>query len=108
MGSARRTGTPAAGWRDRTAPTTGAGPRTRGQEAGEHEQHQAEAVDADVVLDAERRNPWVALDELERRRRAGGIEPPPQQERDRERHHRDGEREVANEAILRTVAVRDE
>ena len=39
--------------------------RNRRQEAGEHDQQQADAVDADVVVDAERRNPRHALDELE-------------------------------------------
>ena len=39
--------------------------RERRQEAGQHEQQQADAVDADEVVDAERRNPGVALDELE-------------------------------------------
>ena len=43
--------------------------RQRRQEAGEHEQQQADAVDADEVADAERRNPRVALDELEVGRR---------------------------------------
>ena len=35
-------------------------------------QQQADAVDADVVVDAERRNPRRALDELERRADADG------------------------------------
>ena len=45
--------------------------RDRREEAGQHEQHQAEAVDAEVVLDAERGNPGVAFDELERLGAAG-------------------------------------
>ena len=49
--------------------------RDRRQEAGQHEQHQAEAVDADVVLDAERGIHGSALDELERRRRRRRSKP---------------------------------
>ena len=59
--------------------------RDRRQEAGQHQQHQAEAVDADVVVDAELRNPAAALDELERRRGRRRIEPRPQHQRHRER-----------------------
>ena len=58
--------------------------RDRREEPGQHEQQQADAVDADGVADAERRNPGVALDELEVGRR--GVEPRPQQQRLREHH----------------------
>ena len=48
---------------------------------------QADAVDADEVADAERRNPRVALDELEVGRRR--VEAAPQQQRFREHQDRD-------------------
>ncbi|MEZ5284323.1 MAG: hypothetical protein R2712_05840 [Vicinamibacterales bacterium] len=52
--------------------------RNRRQEARQHDEHQAEAVDAQVVLDAEGRNPGVALDELERLGGRRGVEPGPE------------------------------
>ena len=66
--------------------------RERRQEAGEHDQQQADAVDADEVADAERRNPGVALDELEVGRRR--VEAAPQQQRLGEHQHRHDERDV--------------
>jgi hypothetical protein len=61
--------------------------RDRRQEPGEHDQHQADAVDAQVVLDAERRNPRPAFDELELAGLAGGVEAGPERQRRQERHH---------------------
>ena len=49
--------------------------RDRRQERRQHHQQQADAVDADVVGDAERRQPGMALDELEVGRR--GVEAAP-------------------------------
>ena len=69
--------------------------RERRQKAGQHEQQQADAVDADEVADAERRNPGVALDELKVRRRR--VEPAPQQQRLREHQHRHHQRDVARQ-----------
>jgi hypothetical protein len=75
----------------------------RRQEARQDEQEQADAVDADEVADAERRNPLVALDELE----VGGrpVEPAPQQQRFREHQKRDDERDPARERRLLLVAA---
>ena len=50
----------------RPTPTTEE--RERRQKPGQHEEQQADAVDADGVADPERGNPRVALDELEIRR----------------------------------------
>ena len=50
--------------------------RERRQEAGEDDEQQADAVDADGILDAERRDPGVALDELEVA--GAGVEAAPQ------------------------------
>ena len=70
--------------------------RERRQEAGQHEQQQADAVDADGVADAERRNPRVALDELEVGRRR--VEPRPQQQRLGEHQQRHDQRDRSGSA----------
>ena len=69
--------------------------RERGQESRQHDQEQADAVDADEVVDAERRDPGVALHELKIRRR--GVEPRPQQQRARKHGERHHERHALNE-----------
>ena len=69
--------------------------RDRRQEPGQHDQQQADAVDADVVVDAERGNPRHALDELELGGR--GIEAQPDAERHGEGHERDAERQPADQ-----------
>ena len=71
--------------------------RDRRQEAGQHDQQQADAVDADVVVDAERRNPRRAA------RRTGtrpsvGVEAGPQQQRHGEREQRHDQRDPAGSA----------
>ena len=73
--------------------------RQRREEAGEHEQEQADAVHADVVLDAERRDPVVALDELEVGARR--IEAAPEQQRRREH-----DAATRRSAVHRTTASR--
>ena len=80
--------------------------RERRQEAGEDDEHQADAVDAEVILDAERRDPRVAFDELE----VGGAgrEAGPQRERRGEGDERHPERDVADEPVLGSVAVADQ
>jgi hypothetical protein len=77
--------------------------RERRQEPGEDDQEQADAVDADVVLDAERRDPVVALLELEPGVRR--IEPRPQEERRRERDQLGQQRQVPHERLALALAA---
>jgi hypothetical protein len=51
--------------------------RNRRQEAGQHQQHEAETVDAEVILDAELRNPRRTFNELEFWRAGRGIKAGP-------------------------------
>ncbi len=60
--------------------------RQRRQEPGQHDEEQADAVDANQVLDAEHRHPGVGLDELVVG--AGRIEAPPQHQRRRKGRER--------------------
>ena len=69
--------------------------RERRQEACQNEQQQADAVDADEVLDAERRDPGVPLDELEVAGRR--VELAPEQQRLGEHQQRGDERDVAHQ-----------
>jgi hypothetical protein len=71
--------------------------RQRGQEAGQHNQEQADAVHPQVVRDAELRQPGPVLDELEVGVR--GVEAPPEKQRRRERDERDGQRRHADDAL---------
>ena len=75
--------------------------RERRQQPREDEQKQADAVDADEIRDAERRNPRVPLDELE----VGGrcIEAAPQKQRFGEDQRRHDERHVPNRRRMRVV-----
>ena len=70
-----------------------------GHDDGGEQQHQeAEAVDADVILHAERGNPGVQLLELERVR--SWIEVVPENQRDRERGEAEGECGPAREILV--------
>ena len=78
--------------------------RQRRQEPGQDDQEQADAVDADVVLDAEHRHPVALLDELVVG--AGRVELPPHHERRGEGHERRQQRDVAHQRLaLGTVAA---
>jgi hypothetical protein len=81
-------------------------PHERRQEPGEHEQQQADAVDADQVLDAEGRNPGVALDELEVARHR--IEAAPEQQRLGEDQQRNGQRDLAHDRRAVFLVAADE
>src|SRR6185436_3637666 len=80
--------------------------RQRGEEPGEDEQQQADAVDADEVVDAERRNPRVALDELEVAR--GRVEAAPQQQRLGKDQQRDREGDLAGDRRALLFVAGDE
>ena len=73
----------------------------RDDERGEHQHDQPEAVEADVILDAERGNPRVSLDELHRAVRRVGVRP--QRGDEREREDVDCQREAPRE--LATLAA---
>ena len=75
----------------------------RREESGEDEQQQADAVDADRVGDAERRNPGVALDELEVAGRR--VEPAPQKQCLRKHQQRDDERDAARRRSMPALSV---
>jgi hypothetical protein len=78
--------------------------RERRQHAGQHDQEQADAVDAEMVGDAELRQPLAVLDELEVGARR--VEHPPQVERGRQRHQRRAERDVAHQRLaVRAIAA---
>jgi len=77
--------------------------RERCQEACQDDQQQADAVHAQVVLDAEHRNPCVALFEL-----VGGdsrVEPPPQNERCDEGHQRRREGDPPHERFALVIVA---
>ena len=80
--------------------------RERRQEGGEHQQQEADAVDADEIFDAERRNPGVALHELKLAR--SRIETRPEQQRLREHEQRHHERDVADERSAPLLVALDE
>ena len=80
--------------------------RERGEKAGQDEQQQADAVDADEIADPEGGDPVVALDELKVRRH--GVEPAPEQQRFREDQHRDGQRDVAHQLLVVLVVPHEE
>ena len=80
--------------------------RQRREEAGEHDQEQADAVHADGVLDAERRDPVDALDHLEVGPR--GVEPAPHPERERELDERHAQGSPLHEGVALVLAVADE
>ena len=78
--------------------------RQRRQKAGQHDQEQADAVDADEVLDPEHRHPGVRLDELIVG--TGGIKPPPEDEGRGKGQERGRQGDVAHERLaLGTVAT---
>ena len=80
--------------------------RNRREEAGEHHQQQADAVDADVVVDAEGRDPRHPLDELEVGRR--GVEARPDQQGHGKGHERGAERDPADHRVAPAVGVADQ
>ena len=82
--------------------------RDRRQEAGQDDQHQADPVDSQVVVDAKRRNPGHPLDELELLTRCGGIESRPQRQRCPKGEDGDGKRNLANQAVALPVAIRNQ
>ena len=71
--------------------------RQRRQETGQHDQKQADAVDADQVLNPEHRHPGVGLDKLVVG--AGRIEPPPEHERHSKGQERRRQRDVAHQRL---------
>src|SRR6185436_18624375 len=78
--------------------------RQRRQHPRQHDQEEADAVDAEVVGDAELRQPLAVLDELVVG--ADRVERPPQVEGGGEREQRDAERDVAHQRLaLRVVAA---
>jgi hypothetical protein len=77
--------------------------RQRREEAGQDDQQQADAVHADVVLDAERGNPGQLL--LELVRRDGRVEAPPEDQRRRERQERGRERDIPDERLALVVVA---
>jgi hypothetical protein len=77
--------------------------RNRRQEPGEDDQQEADAVHAHQVLDAEGRDPGVALHELVAR--LGRREAVPEQERLRKDHDRHEEREAPDEPVPLAVAI---
>jgi hypothetical protein len=80
--------------------------RDRREKAGQHDQQQTDAVDAEVIVDAERRNPRISLHELELGR--GTVETRPHEHGDRKRRNRNRERQPANHAVASAVGVSDE
>ena len=78
----------------------------RDDERGEHQHHQSEAVEGDVILDAERGNPDVPLGELHPA--VGGVRVNPERGDEREREDVDGQREAARELPTLAVHAEDE
>ena len=84
----------------------GAEQRNRRQKTGQHEQQQADAVDADQVADPERRNPRMPLDEL----KVGGrrIKPRPHQQGLGKHQHGDDQRDSADHALVLLIVSHEE
>ena len=68
------------------------------EQRGHQDQQQADAVEAEVVLDADARDPLVALPELELR--PGGVEREPKRQRDQEPDKRRAVREPADPVLV--------
>src|SRR5262249_29139040 len=84
----------------------GAEERHRRQKGSEHDEEQADAVDADEVADAERRNPGMPLHELEF---GGGlVEVIPEQQRLGEHQRGHDERDHPNRRLAPLIVFHEE
>jgi hypothetical protein len=80
--------------------------RERCQERGEYQEEEADAVNPDEVLNAERRNPAIAFHELEVGRR--GVESGPQQQRGTEHDERHRQRNSVDQRLSMAVNERND